>query len=300
MPRMKRSEMEITPKWLKSMCERQNLTVDVRPWNEDNKGDYFQNFLTLDEYKTIYCFIPKAGTTFLKSIIANASGLGDEDFQNVAKIGRPETGIHNAINSKYRTLGNYSMEEIDYKLQHYFKFMIVRHPFDRLVSTYVDKFYAVEHQGDVKTPPYRQFSRKIRSYIAEKKHIPARKRYYFHKKRHIHFSDFIGYIANNGPPRNEHWERYYDLCHPCAVDVDYVGKVEHMDIDTLFVLNKMNITGESIGEKHKKDHKYYSAYFDDISSNDMEALLNVYKNDFILFKYFFDSNDINFMIENLL
>lgn len=40
----------------------------------------------------------------------------------------------------FRRLDNYTSEEIRYRLDNFMKFMFVRHPFERLLSAYRNKF----------------------------------------------------------------------------------------------------------------------------------------------------------------
>ena len=74
------------------------------------------------------CTHAKAGSTTWKIILANNTS---DKIPNVD----PETiMIHTDIKSyELKTLTEFSIEGIKERLQNYYKFMVVRHPFDRYV-----------------------------------------------------------------------------------------------------------------------------------------------------------------------
>jgi len=56
--------------------------------------------------------------------------------------------VHSEKSNKYVALfSNFSPQKQEEILQNHFKFMFVRHPFERLVSAYLDKIrYIAEHR----------------------------------------------------------------------------------------------------------------------------------------------------------
>ena len=257
-------------------CSQLNLTEN-KPWDTANSKLFFHNFIVLDRFKAIYCNVPKAGTTTWKVLIANASGFRHEDFRHLDQAGRPEVWIHDAINAKYPRLGYFSEKEIKYKLKNYFKFTVVRNPFDRLLSTYIDKFYRVENEGTPQTPPYINYAGKIKEHAKLKNN-----RTNSHK---LEFRDFISYISHFVDKRDEHWESYYNLCHPCAIKFDFVGKIENMHEDKYDILDGLNLTQMKLPVKHKVEHKSYRHYYRNISDEVFVALKKAYDLDFNLFGY---------------
>ena len=95
----------------------------------------FNSFCKLRTFQVIYCVIPKGGCTnwkkaILKSIIERE--VTREEVQDIEFMRR-----HN-----FRRLSNYSKSEINQRLKTYFKFLVVRHPMERLLSAYRSKFGA--------------------------------------------------------------------------------------------------------------------------------------------------------------
>ena len=95
----------------------------------------FNSFCKLRTFQVIYCVIPKGGCAnwkkaILKSIIGRE--VTREEVQDIEFMHR-----HN-----FRRLSNYSKREINQRLKTYFKFLVVRHPMERLLSAYRSKFGA--------------------------------------------------------------------------------------------------------------------------------------------------------------
>ena len=86
-------------------------------------------------FQVIYGFIPKAGcSTWKRTMIRSYTGR-KENF-----VG-PEVHNFDYMRSHgIRRLSTYSQDEIRRRLKTYFKFLVVRHPIERLVSAFRAKF----------------------------------------------------------------------------------------------------------------------------------------------------------------
>ena len=87
----------------------------------------FQRILVDDIHKVLLCLHAKVGCSTWKMIMANNTSF--YPIPSNAKI-----GIHAALlnyNISFLHDEKYSEEDIHYRLKHYFKAMIVRHPYDR-------------------------------------------------------------------------------------------------------------------------------------------------------------------------
>ncbi|XP_045863216.1 carbohydrate sulfotransferase 14 isoform X2 [Meles meles] len=114
-------------------------------------------------------------------------------------------------------------EEIRYRLQHYFKFLFVRDPLERLLSAYRNKF------GEIREYQQRYGAEIVRRYRAGAGPSPA--------GDDVTFPEFLRYLVDEDPERmNEHWMPVYHLCQPCAVRYDFVGSYERLEADANQVL----------------------------------------------------------------
>lgn len=81
-----------------------------------------RHIIVNDEHKILYCYIPKVACSNMKRIFLVMQGL----FSSIEKVDRDI--MHKVTNS----LDNkkYSMQQREYMLKNYFKFLIVRDPFE--------------------------------------------------------------------------------------------------------------------------------------------------------------------------
>ena len=118
-------------------------------------------------------------------------------------------------------------------------FAFIRHPFNRLVSAYNDKFKHAKWNKDTKLKRIVGLGediKQMRSIIMKKyrKIDPKQTDDYPSPK------EFVAYILeqaeNNGPLiLNRHWRPQYALCPFCSMNFDYIGKIEHMNSHVNFL-----------------------------------------------------------------
>lgn len=177
------------------------------------------------------------------------------------------------------------------RLNTYFKFLIVRDPFERLISAFKDKF--------VKNPRFEPW---YKHDIA-----PAIIRRY--RKSHrdgeggtpgLRFEDFVRYLGDVEGRRRHvdrqfgehviHWVTYAELCAPCEIRYDVVGHHETLESDAPYILKAAGIErlvsypaippGITRYNRTKVEH-----YFSGISKRDIRRLYSRYQGDFHLFGY---------------
>lgn len=182
-----------------------------------------------------------------------------------------------------RYLSRYDVNSVEHRLKHYFKFMVVRHPLERLLSAYRDKFTSVtDHNVHFHLKYGRRIVRKFR-------HKPSRKSLkYGHD---VTFREFVQYIVSERGSEdfNPHWRPFTQLCYPAHIHYDFTGKFETLNKDMRFVLHRMDPAACPLHFPellHKPtSHHYVHEYFANISASDMTKLYTIYKNDFLLYGY---------------
>ena len=236
---------------------------------------HFRNILVDDQLKTLFCYIPKAGSTSWKYVLLNASKR-----QQQPRSAKDFRDIHTSLHKSLQRLDEYSFQEIKHRLENYFKFMIVRHPFERLGSAYYDRFRLIQEgnleHGNAGT--YRDYKDEISRKTANSGVNSSC----------IAFDRLVKYITLSDPVEyDEHWSLYDDVCSPCSIKYDYIGKVETMATDAPHIIRRLNITGiqlPSFHVHHKRNSSYLN-YYNSVESGDIYKLMEIYSKDFDLFGY---------------
>jgi hypothetical protein len=183
-----------------------------------------------------------------------------------------------------RRLHTYNKTEIREKLANYFKLIVVRHPFDRLVSGWRDKIlhesYAALAKDIVKK--YRKNGAQNGTNSVEKVTFPE-------------FARFLRSTKNN----DDHWISYDRWCQPCTIQWDAILKVETLDGDDNIILSRLgnDVNVSSLPVKHSHQHKHalfkhdkYLPDFAGVDLEDMSHLMKMYHYDLNLFGYVWDGS----------
>ncbi len=206
--------------------------------------------------------IGSVSNTTLKSIIGNRNKIERVHYASYL--------IHHGV----RNLIMYSKQEAEYRLKHYFKFMAVRHPFDRLLSAWRDK---------------REYLKNKNTLISQPTHAQLTRFKQFLEKT---------VISRQWAVYSDHWREYWKDCHPCQIRYDSIVRLETMERDVPLILSKLpdpsgkpnilpqtNIMSPSSAFKRLRD---LATFYGTLDKDLMYKLLNRYKLDFKLFGYHWD------------
>lgn len=114
------------------------------------------------------------------------------------------------------------------------------------------------------------------------------------------FNEFLTYVtklnvSENKREFNEHWRPTADLCLPCLVNYDLIGKYETLLEDAQLVLWKANVF--DLVKFPKREETYSSQpsnallqhYYGNVSAETMRQIAAIYSQDLALFRYDLDS-----------
>ena len=133
----------------------------------------------------------------------------------------------------------------DKLVQNYFKFMMYRHPLERLVSVYRSKVQRLPLKGLLNEEPHYNWLRKK---IYKHTHPELYKKWYQEggsQKVYIFFPDFISYWLENTDYRTKHDEHLmpiFDLCAPCSVRYHYYGNFMTFEQDAKVLVERIGTT----------------------------------------------------------
>jgi len=197
-------------KYSKSILKKA-LNSIYSPWNISGHYNKFdknsQHYLVSNKLKAIYCSIPKNACTLFKSMmVENSNDVNEFDIKR--------ENVHEYLlrKGKQADVYNYNLSSINHS--DYFKFVILRNPFNRIVSAYLDKF--------AKRPKPQQFAadmiKEIQTSQGEK----------FDLHKSISFSQFINYLVSKKDKElNDHWRPQTFFLKD--VIFDYYGNFENLE-----------------------------------------------------------------------
>lgn len=185
-----------------------------------------------DARKLIYCDVPKVATTNWKRVFLYLSGKWN--------VSRPEEiaakDVHTSpiLEGSLPKLSKFSADEIISRLETYTKFFFVRHPMERLVSAYRNKF---QNQNNSYFP--QRYGRQI-----IKLYRPNATTHSLEHGTDVQFSEFVDYLVDTevrGYEKNPHWAPITSLCHPCDIRYDFVGQLETLSSDADAILSRLGV-----------------------------------------------------------
>lgn len=211
-------------------------------WGKFNNDYYLpeSGFIPNTEYKFVYCPIPKVASSSLKYLILRLSNL---DNKTNLKI---DDNIHIYVD-KNLSFFSYKYYDVIKILsdESYFKFVLVRNPWSRCLSAYLDKLVKEKN-----TP---LFSPDIMTDICryKKQKLDA--------ESSLTFAEFVRYLSRTKDHKlNWHWKSQYSYLG--STKFDFIGKVENLEEDFEYIKNKLNLPDDL-------PYRNISLYTKDFSSN---------------------------------
>ncbi|CAN7950918.1 unnamed protein product, partial [Ixodes pacificus] len=182
--------------------------------------------------KVGYCFINKVASTTVKTIF----GL----LLNISNTENTVDSFHRAFHQRVFTVSPKAFLQRSNE-ERYTTAMFVRHPFERLVSAYVDKALG---------------PRAVIVYFYERywNDVPGVRV----TGRNLTFPEFIDYILNQTVNEMDpHWAPYFVTCQPCIVKYGVVGKLETASRDLALFFEALGVRPEDIPQENKTgDHGF--------------------------------------------
>ena len=228
---------------------------------------------------------------------------------NFAKMNHlPQNMIQEKL--RYKSLHDYMFVEFSLSypedkdsLSELFNFAFIRHPFERLVSAFHDKFITIEQLPVMK--PYIDYYIMLNG-IQDKVILEHQ-----WVKRHVkvtfeNFANFVLYehsLKAKMPWSSWHWSPFCDLCKICEIDYTFIGKFESLEEDVECLLDKFPeyelLQGIRSELKHKvnaygqHNENMTMEYFTQLSKGVILQLYKMYEIDFLIGGYEYPRAYIN-------
>lgn len=269
----------------RSMCS--NLLENPRRTTHD------AGLNLISELNLFYCDVPKAASTNLRRWILSQIFLSEIG----GNLTRDQIWIdHQYIFERFHFNRSSSTLKQDLN-ENIFKFVIVRHPFRRILSTFNDKFVN-NHEEDTIFGWKQLEEQIILEMNTNESQVSIRR-----KDLRLDFRTFLLYIIQSirdGREINSHWQMIVERCLMCSIDYDWIGRLEYFDKESKVLFQRLNrLPNRNSIEFPSKDldpNKYKRPayndrqlfkYFRRTINNDQlfKILLDYYRPDLTLFNY---------------
>lgn len=231
-----------------------------------------------DRHKALYCYVPKVACTNWKRLMMILSGFTNETDPLLI----PADSVHRP--GALTKLDEYAPEEIVHRLQTYKKFLFVRDPLERVLSAFRNKF-----EKNYASSAYfkKRFGVRIQRFTRTGDDAPN----VSPTGEGTTFAEFVRYLVATGEEKpealNEHWTPVAQLCQPCLVRYDYIGKYESLAADSAAILDAMAAPEELAipTVKTSTTASLLPEYLAELIPTQKLQLQQVFADDIVLFGY---------------
>ncbi|XP_030622622.1 carbohydrate sulfotransferase 8 [Chanos chanos] len=256
---------------MKEVCAkyRSNISRTITP-------HHVSRIYVEDKYKLLYCEVPKAGCSNWKRILMVLAGLASSTHD--IKHDAVHYGNH------LKRLDSFDRQGITRRLDTYTKVLFVREPLERLVSAFRDKFES----------PNSYYHPVFGKPIISKYRVNASKAA-LKTGSGVTFREFTQYLLDVHRPvgMDIHWEPVSQLCSPCLLDYDFIGKFETMEEEANFLLKQIgapkNLTFPTFKDRNPKAARTSTHitqhYFAQLNASERQRAYDFYYMDYLMFNY---------------
>ena len=198
--------------------------IGIEGANSDTDGG--NHIVVGDANKVAWCRVPKVATLTMTGLISAAQGIPKKDTnakQNIDWLGQYNLKL--VVNKSIQSFHGYK------------KLLIVRNPYNRIVSAFIDKI----HKTHATHPIMQKARRKVQEFEGHNTMFILNGQTF----TAIKFENFLSQIVLSSDPLrwNAHWTEITALCDVCA-EWDYILKLETLDSDINLLLDGLNVTGK--------------------------------------------------------
>ncbi|KAG8225636.1 hypothetical protein J437_LFUL013674 [Ladona fulva] len=282
------------------VCKASGLvSEDGTSKTEPNAWEFF-----IDErHHLVWCNVFKAASS---SWMYNFNLLGERGY----KEGYLRKSRKSPLTLARARFPRPTVQQLKAALPKSLSFLIVRDPFERLLSAYRNKIEGFRHK----------FYRKVAREMIAKFRLKTTPAPGAHRSSGIEksptFSEFVSWVISCAkkvhsrksgtysgiPGFDEHWAPYFRFCTPCAVNFTVIAKTETLAEDEEYIIEKTGI-GPALGrtrqgrEVRSRPREAVNAavggrtedllprYYRTLRREQLDALYDIYQIDFKMFGY---------------
>ena len=269
-------------KYVGEMCRKHREGIEERyrsRWPDRTWETFLgkADILEKTDQGFLWCKVPKAASEswtslFIKRWFRSKSNL---------LMWKQQVYLHSRWQPKYKT-AKY-MNKIS---KTHFNFVTVRHPFERILSAYRDKFFLngnAKYEHEKVERWYKNHGEAIlKKYRKEE---PREKKYL----KAPTFREFVEYLVELPLAKfDDHWKPMYMQCLPCHIQYHVIARLESLERDSAYILQSIGVTSRlpvSHTTQGNSSNNLVTSYYSQIDSNLLDKLYSLYKYDFLLFNF---------------
>ncbi|KAK2150621.1 hypothetical protein LSH36_398g02029 [Paralvinella palmiformis] len=250
------------------------------PTTENGSGRY-GTLLVDEKHKVIFCDVHDSISLLWASFIAKTTGN--------ANLQRPPVRNRNYMTKiGLNYLDSYSGADREAVLRESFKFLVVRHPMERMALVWKAKF--------VDNSPDDLWRKKLAKRILDSLRSESGKEARLEDDDvTVSFDQFLRFAFVERNLNDPIWLSYLKVCHPCEIRYDAILHAESMASELGVVLRRYDDVPR---RRYRLNYKptehllvdvaagsYHLSVYDNVTSEAVEALLKKYKHDMKMFGY---------------
>jgi hypothetical protein len=217
----------------------------------------FSHCVRIDRFvKTAYVSIPKAGCSSIQRILANSWA----DFNGLPPVSNPHSKRGRELLFYWDSSERPIFTEILPRIE---LFTVVRNPYSRLLSAWLDKVRGAKKEG-----------------------LSFAKRHRLGDPAMLSFADFVDTLYKTSPDYyDHHWATQVSICNITRIPYSHVGSLENIDqtLEWISALLPTNKSSHAAYAPHgtSSSNKLTSFYDDEVASK----VYSIYRDDFTSFGY---------------
>jgi len=296
------------------MKERQELMRKQCADNDRNRGVKSFVMYVLESFSLVWCPVYKAASTNWMHNLLHLAGKKNDEIEKIIKNHPNQPNEQARIVAPLTSLSN--LERIS-KQEDARLLLIVRHPFDRLVSAFRDKLEQC-HGPQNCTLENNWYYKKYGKNIVSQYRTKAIEKFgdsFFDEKNNFgaplpvmrtwrssaypSWWEFVQYILDTSPSTyDEHWKPSSLYCSVCSFPYNHILHFETIQVEERLFAEEMG-AGDLIHPRwenrndeglHKEE--ILGKYFSLLDDQDINALYRIYEDDFKMFGYQFQYRNL--------
>ena len=241
-----------------------------------------RNIIVNSNTGSLFCSLPKVASTNWKLTFLSI----DDKYKGKNLSAISGSAIHDMMRGPNLNDRRMRTKTV---LSDFYKFMFVRHPFERLASCYRNKFVMLDPTNRERPHYMTVYGSKILKLY--RKGLSPREA---SKGFGVTFAEFARWLIEKRV-HEEHWSPIFDICRPCLINYDFIGHMSTLRADAIETLHHIGLTDATYFQENMSTGAQYGynvssmhlakQLFSKLDKGTVDALYKMYEKDFLAFGF---------------